>query len=161
MELSGEAHSRNTDPGTSQLAADSMQGSRASELEGKVLAVIQNTREHPAGLTGEEVTVILGLDRVTTSPRFAPLCRKGLIHDSGIRRIGSSNRPAIVWLPGPSPDDHAETCSSSTESSNSSSPARPDRGTIRSKIQEASNKKRGIRLSAEEVQILQSQIIEG
>jgi DNA polymerase len=90
----GWATSRESDPDTSEIAADSIRGAKANALELKVLSVIL---ANPQGLTGQEVTDILGLDRVTTSPRFAPLCRKGLIVDSGIRRTGPSGRPAIVW----------------------------------------------------------------
>lgn len=95
-DLFGWATSRNSDPDTSDTAAKSVRGAKANELESKVLLVIL---DNPQGLTGQEVTDILGLDRVTTSPRFAPLRRKGLIVDSGIRRIGPSGRPAIVWKP--------------------------------------------------------------
>jgi len=95
-DLFGWAVSRNSDPDTSATAAESVRGTRANELESKVLNVLT---EHPEGLTGQEVTDILGMDRVTTSPRFAPLKRKGLIYDSGERRKGPSNRPAIVWKP--------------------------------------------------------------
>lgn len=95
-DLFGWAASRNSDPETSAIAADSVRGGLANELESKVLAVL---KDHSDGLTGQEVTDILGLDRVTTSPRFAPLCRKRLIFDSGQRRKGPSGRPAIVWKP--------------------------------------------------------------
>jgi hypothetical protein len=90
----GRATSRHSDPDTSAQAADSVRGRMANELELKVLEVLA---AHPEGLTGQEVTDLLGLARVTTSPRFAPLCRKGLIHDSGHRRKGPTGRAAIVW----------------------------------------------------------------
>lgn len=95
-DLFGWATSRASDPETSAIAASSVRGGKANELEEKVLSVLLS---HPQGLTGQEVTDILGLDRVTTSPRFAPLRRKGLIVDTGTRRKGPSGRPAIVWKP--------------------------------------------------------------
>ena len=94
QERFGWAASRNSDPDTSAAAASSIRGEKANALESKVLDMV---KAHPDGLTGQEVTDLLGLDRVTTSPRFAPLKRKGLIYDSGERRSGPSNRPAIVW----------------------------------------------------------------
>ena len=48
-------------------------------------------------MTSEEVAEALDMTRVTVSPRFAPLKRKGLVYDSGERRKGLSGRPAIVW----------------------------------------------------------------
>lgn len=95
-DLFGWATSRRSDPETSDTAATSVRGQIANELESKVLNVLKS---NPSGLTGQEVTEILGLDRVTTSPRFAPLQRKNLIRDSGKRRLGPSGRPAIVWEP--------------------------------------------------------------
>ena len=49
------------------------------------------------GLTVEEISIKLALYIPTSSPRLAPLCRKGYVVDTGERRVASSGRRRIVW----------------------------------------------------------------
>lgn len=83
---------RNTDPDTSQAAAQSFDPTR---LEAVVLEVL---RQHKEGLTSTEVADILGIGLWSISPRLRPLANKGLIRDSGRRKEGASKRKQIVWV---------------------------------------------------------------
>lgn len=87
-----EAYARELDPGTSHEAAGSV---RATKLEACVLTAIRNCGER--GATSYELEKITSLPNQTLTPRFAPLCRKHKIHDSGEKRIGGSGRRQIVW----------------------------------------------------------------
>jgi DNA-binding transcriptional ArsR family regulator len=80
---------RKVDPETSKAAAKSV---AATDLESLVLATL---RSEP--LTTHEISRALGIELVSISPRTAPLLRKGLIEDSGLRREGPSGRKSIVW----------------------------------------------------------------
>lgn len=51
------------------------------------------------GLTPEEAADLLNMDRVSVQPRFSELKRKGVLVDSGKRRINPSSRKrAVVWV---------------------------------------------------------------
>ena len=87
-----EAYARGTDPETSHEAAESV---RTTKLETIVLTAIRNCGYR--GATSYEVEKITRLPNQTLTPRFAPLCRKKKIHDSGEKRVGGSGRRQIVW----------------------------------------------------------------
>ena len=86
------ARARNTDPLTSDLAADSVQ---VTGLEALVLSTL---RTAPQGLTSEELAFFIGLSLVTISPRLRPLLEKGLVMKAPETRANRSGRQAIVWL---------------------------------------------------------------
>lgn len=90
----GEAYARHSDPHTSHDAAESVRGKEANRLEREILSVLQR---HPHGLTNHEISEATGLPWNTTSPRIAPLVRKGLVCDTGERRKAATNRACIVW----------------------------------------------------------------
>lgn len=50
------------------------------------------------GLTGDELAARLQLERWAVRPRTSELRRKGIIMDSGQRRLNVSGRQAIVWI---------------------------------------------------------------
>lgn len=50
------------------------------------------------GLTTDELSFRLGRDRWSVQPRTSELRQKGLIRDSGLRRLNPSRRRAIVWV---------------------------------------------------------------
>jgi hypothetical protein len=50
------------------------------------------------GLTADELAEVLGLDRYSIQPRTSELSRKGLIADSGRRRLNATGKRAIVWV---------------------------------------------------------------
>ena len=84
---------RRTDPATSHEAAQALD---ATQLEALVLETI---RQCPNGATGYELDKALpGIGIQTISPRFAPLKRKGLIYESGLRRPGGSGRSQCVLM---------------------------------------------------------------
>lgn len=89
---------RNTDPQTSHEAAASVDATR---LEAKVVGAIGAAAD---GLTITETAEILNISPWSISPRFKPLVRKGLIHDSGEKRVGATGRKHIVWKVGPGKD---------------------------------------------------------
>lgn len=83
---------RHTD--TSEAAAASV-APKAKVVREKVLACIH---AHKHGLTTEEIAAQIGIAYATVQPRTSELRAKGLIFDSGIRRLNtSSGKNAIVW----------------------------------------------------------------
>lgn len=50
------------------------------------------------GLTADELAARLGMDRWSIQPRTSELRRKGLIRDSGLRRLNATGKQAIVWV---------------------------------------------------------------
>lgn len=79
-----EYRARSNDPATSKGKC------KVNKYEEAVLAWL---RDRPAGMTGRELAVACGSDLNCITPRFAPLRRKGLIKDSGVRRDKQ-----IVWV---------------------------------------------------------------
>lgn len=95
-----QAHSRRTDPTTSEDAAESIRP-ELPELEFRVLHAIQKRGE--TGATTNELAELMGISLVTVSPRIRPLVRKGFVQDAGKRRKGPSGRKSIVWRATPKP----------------------------------------------------------
>lgn len=93
----GAAWARFTDPDTSRAAANSIRGEQATVLE---TCVIRALMKFPSGLAAFEIIELTGVSNESLTPRLAPLRRKGLIKDSGLRRIAPSNRQQIVWIEG-------------------------------------------------------------
>lgn len=81
---------RASDPPTARAAAESINIPR---LERVVLDALAQY----GPMTSHETAEATGLELVTVSPRFAPLRDKGLIEDSGEKRLGRSRRLSIVW----------------------------------------------------------------
>ena len=95
LDLFEYAHARRTDPDTSRAAADAMTDERLSEL---AQAALDGVLAHPEGITAQDLARETGYDHNTIAPRLRPLANKGLIHDSGERRIPvGKTRPTIVW----------------------------------------------------------------
>ena len=97
QDQNAEAWARTLDPSTSQEAAKSMKGSRAAALEQQVAAAVAAAEN---GLTAAEIEGATGIKNESLTPRLAPLRRKGVIADSGIKRRGNSGRKQIVWVQG-------------------------------------------------------------
>lgn len=92
---------RNTDPDTSQQAAESL-GERALGARcQEVFALI----EHYGGLTTHQIVQLSKdlpkgpWDRGNTARRITDLTQAGWIKDSGRRSIGPTGRRGIVWVP--------------------------------------------------------------
>jgi predicted transcriptional regulator len=81
---------RRTDPKTSKDAAQKV---NTTMLEAAVFGALKAHGPQ----TINEVADVLSLSLVTVSPRFAPLRDKGLIRDTGVRRLGESGRSRTVW----------------------------------------------------------------
>lgn len=92
--MSEGAYARSTDPSTASEAAETVSVAKAEML---VLSRLRTKRLLERGATSDEMAKLTGIDRVTVSPRFRPLERKGLIVDRGERRRGQSGRYSIVW----------------------------------------------------------------
>jgi hypothetical protein len=88
---SGKA--RWSDPETSHQAAEKVDATR---LEVIVAAAIR--RAGPRGLIAAELPEHTGLALNTVTPRTRPLCMKGIIFDSGRKRLGPTNKQQIVWV---------------------------------------------------------------
>ena len=95
------AKARTSDPDTSHDAALGMTEERLSKLAQAALACI---KAHPGGVTAQDMARLTGVDHNTMSPRLRPMADRGLIHDSGERRIPEGKtRPTIVWKIGAKP----------------------------------------------------------
>lgn len=84
---------RNID--TSIAAADALV-SQLGRLQKMALDAIRDAGED--GLTANELSARLGLDRTSIQPRTSELKRKGLIRDSGRRRLNSNGKRAAVLI---------------------------------------------------------------
>jgi len=83
---------RNVD--TSIMAANDLSAS-LGRLQRMALTAINESGAH--GLTADELAARLDLDRWSIQPRTSELRRKGLVHDSGHRRLNATGKLAIVW----------------------------------------------------------------
>ena len=84
---------RDKDPETSVHAAAKVD---TTWLEYVVLECLLKLGDK--GATTEELANILKIERVTVSPRLRPLCNKGFVQESDLRRVGKSGRKSIVWI---------------------------------------------------------------
>lgn len=84
------AKARNTDPLTSDLAADTVPVSRLQDT------CLRHIRFWPYGCTSEQLADSTGIALVTVSPRLKPLEQRGLIYRDGTR-TNRSGKQAIVW----------------------------------------------------------------
>ena len=95
MELPFRPFAPFSEPGTSREAADSVR-QVAAGLEAAVLELLRAVA--PAGLTDAEIEARTGLGPNTARPRRVGLVLKGLVRDSGQRRLTPSGRAARVWV---------------------------------------------------------------
>lgn len=84
---------RNID--TSVAAANAI-APKLGRLQRLVQTTIKAAKEY--GLTADELAAKLDMDRYSIQPRTSELRRKGLIRDSGKRRLNTSGKAAIVWV---------------------------------------------------------------
>lgn len=80
---------------TSVSAADDL-APHLGRLQLMVKGAILDAGEH--GLTADECSDVLQLDRWTVQPRTSELKVKGIIKDSGLRRRNRTGKAAIVWI---------------------------------------------------------------
>lgn len=88
----GKAH--RDDPDTSHDAAASVTPI-TGRLRAEVLALL---RQHPEGLTDDEGGALMRSDRLRFGRRRNELCDRGLVVDSGVRRLTPAGRNAVVWV---------------------------------------------------------------
>jgi hypothetical protein len=92
--FSPENMARCTDPDTSKAAAAALD---PTKLEKEVLDAIKSFGNE--GCISDQVEAKLShIKGSSLTPRYAGLCKKGLIEDSGERRIALSRRQQIVWV---------------------------------------------------------------
>jgi hypothetical protein len=92
--FSPENMARCTDPDTSKAAAASLD---PTKLEGEVLAAIKSFGTN--GCISDQIEAKLSHIKCSSvTPRYAKLNQKGLIRDSGERRVALSGRQQIVWV---------------------------------------------------------------
>lgn len=80
---------------TSVAAAEDI-GPNLGRLQKSVHAEIKAAG--PAGLTTNEIAARLDIDRSSVQPRTSELKVRGMIADSGMRRLNASGKRAIVWI---------------------------------------------------------------
>ena len=87
-----------SDMGTSLAAARSITPD-LQRLERVVLEAIVNIdrKRGGAGACDHEIEVVTGLKHQTASARRRALVLRGLVEDSGVRRLTESGRGAIAW----------------------------------------------------------------
>lgn len=98
----------NAPKGTSEVAARMIAG-HAARQRTEVLAVI--VAAGAFGATDAEIQTSLGCCPHSVSPRRGELRERGLIVDSGRRRLTPRGRPAAVWVArsfAPKPDPSGE-----------------------------------------------------
>ena len=78
---------------TSRAAAEAIEPC-AETLRGKLLAIL---REHPEGLTDEQMQELSGLDGSTQRPRRQELEKLNLCHKTIGTRKTKSGRAALIW----------------------------------------------------------------
>jgi hypothetical protein len=81
--------------GTSVAAADVL-APKLGRLQRMAEVAIREAGQ--AGLTADELAARLNMDRWSIQPRTSELARRGLIRDSGRRRLNATGRYAIVWI---------------------------------------------------------------
>lgn len=79
---------------TEHEAADSV-AAVTGALRRQVMALLVS---HEDGLTDDEGGVLMGGDRLDFGRRRQELYRRGLVADSGVRRLTPRGRKAIVWI---------------------------------------------------------------
>lgn len=83
--------------GTAETSAEAAAEIDCARLQRIVLGVIRRAKW--AGRTAEETSVDCDMPRVAVQPRTSELKAKGLIFDSGRRRVNrSSGKRAVVWV---------------------------------------------------------------
>ena len=82
------------DSETSEYAAEMIESS-ASSMRGDIFRLMKTRGER--GMTCNEVERALHMRHQTASARLYELRHKGLIVDSGQRRVTDSDRWAVVW----------------------------------------------------------------
>ena len=95
LELPFRTYAPFSEPGTSREAADSVREAAAG-MEATVLELLREIA--PAGLTDAEIEARTGLGPNTARPRRIGLVLKGLVKDSGQRRLTPRGRQARVWV---------------------------------------------------------------
>lgn len=85
-----DAFARRRDPATSKAAAASIS---PTPLEAAVYGAL--LAHGP--MTTHELSEVLRLSLVTVSPRLRPMADRGLVEDSGTKRLNPSGRQSIVW----------------------------------------------------------------
>jgi len=69
------------------------------EASGPIARAVHSViRSAPQGLTSYEIADLLQMQHGTVQPRTSELKLKGLIRDSGMRRLNLNRRRAIVWV---------------------------------------------------------------
>jgi hypothetical protein len=86
------AAARSGDPDTSWAAA------RGMNPRGLATHIVSLLRRHTLGLTIDELTDMTGKEKVSVSPRLAQLARKGLVRDSGRRKLNANKNEVIIWV---------------------------------------------------------------
>jgi len=82
---------RETD--TSAIAAQAVEP-KAGTVRAQVLAQFHR---NVFPMTADEIAGQLGIEFITVRPRVTELGNRGLLKDSGVRRIGRFGRPQIAW----------------------------------------------------------------
>lgn len=89
----GAAYARGSDPDTSHEAAEEVSHKAANRYE----KMVYNSLRTGGPMTTHDLVENLGLAWNTISPRIKPLRRKGMVRDTGKRRIGPAGKRCIVW----------------------------------------------------------------
>lgn len=92
-----KARARNSDPITSDEAAEQLDAQRLEALEA---TVVRHLLFWPQGLTCIELSHSTGIPRDSISPRMVKLEAKGQVYRDGTRRVRGARSATIVWKAG-------------------------------------------------------------
>jgi hypothetical protein len=89
-----QARARKTDPVTSHEAAEKITP-HLGTIDDTIYKALLEVGE--MGATSDQIVKMTGIKYRSVTPRLKPMCKKGLVVDSGECRNGDSGRQQIIW----------------------------------------------------------------
>lgn len=98
-ELNGAARGEHYPPSNGVPTSDEAAASIASHAE-RQRDIIYNyvIEQYMLGSTAQEASIALNMPIQTVTPRLLEIRKDGLLKDSGMKRLTTSKRRAIVWI---------------------------------------------------------------
>ena len=94
LPLFDRAYARKTDPVTSHEAAEKITP-HLGTIDDAIYKALLEVGER--GATSDEIVKMTDIKYRSVTPRLKPMCKKGLVVDSGECRNGDSGRRQIIW----------------------------------------------------------------
>ena len=94
LPLFDRAYARKTDPVSSHEAAEKITP-HLGTIDDAIYKALLEVGER--GATSDEIVKMTDIKYRSVTPRLKPMCKKGLVVDSGECRNGDSGRRQIIW----------------------------------------------------------------